>query len=354
MKRLIFTGGGTGGHVYPALALIENLQKDGYDISWIGSRSGIEYKIIKKMNIKFYSIPCGKLRRYFSLLNFIDIFKIAFGFIFSLIIFLVKKPDLIFSKGGYVTVPPILAGRLLGIKSITHESDYSPGLATRINSRFVDCIFVPYSETREYFSNKLKDKVVVTGNPVRSDFFNPDRNKGLEIMGFENDNPVILVLGGSLGAKEINDLILESRAELTKKYNIYHQMGSNNYIASNNNNYKSIPFIRENMSDIIKAADLVISRAGAGAIWEFVTVGTPSLLIPLTVGSRGDQVLNANYFSEKGAAMVLKDKDVTSNNLNKLLNSYFSDTREVMKKSIEEFSKINYTEQICKLIKEKI
>ena len=353
MKRVVFTGGGTGGHVYPAIALIERLKSEGYDISWIGSKSGIEYQIISKLGIKFHSVPSGKLRRYFSLLNFIDLFKISAGFIASFFILIRLKPDLIFSKGGYVTVPPLFIGHLLGIKTFTHESDYSPGLATRINSKFADKIFVPYPETKEFFTSPIKEKVVVTGNPVRSDFYSPDKEIGQKIMGFENSKPILLVLGGSLGAKEINDLILTSKSDLLEKYNIFHQMGDKNYIKSDSEGYVSIPFIKENMAHIIKAADLVISRAGAGFIWEFITVGKPALLIPLIVGSRGDQVLNAEYFSKLGMVKVLQGEDVKKEKLLAELDHFFNVSKADMEQAIESFTE-DAAENICSIIKEHV
>lgn len=321
-KHIVFTGGGTGGHVYPALAIIDILQLSGYKVSWIGSKKGIEKKIIDSKNIDFYHVPSGKLRRYFSILNFIDVFKVFFGFIKSIYILKKIKPDLLFSKGGYVTVPPVVAAKLLKIHSMTHESDFDPGLATKINSRFVDNILVPYKETRDLFSEEKQLKTIVTGNPVRRDFFNPDKNKGLEIMSFKNRNPIILALGGSLGAKEINDLLINNRDQLTPNYNVYHQMGENNFEFIDEDGYKTVPFIHSNMADLIEAADIVISRSGAGAIWEFITVGTPSILIPLTVGTRGDQVRNAKYFNDKGAAYILMGEDVNISNLLSLLKDY--------------------------------
>ena len=352
-KHIIFTGGGTGGHVYPALAIIEQLIDLGYRISWIGSKKGIEYRIVHP-DINFYSIPCGKLRRYFSILNFIDLFKIIGGFIGSLYILIRIKPDLIFSKGGYVTVPPIIASRILKIKSMTHESDYTPGLATRINSRFVNKILVPYENTKEYISHVYRNKVVVSGNPVRKNFFNADKNNGLEIMGFNNNDPIILVIGGSLGAKEINDVVLQSKDRLISKYNIYHQMGEKNYVAIKEDKYKTVPFINSNMADIIKGADLIISRSGAGSVWEFATVGTPSLLIPLIEGSRGDQLLNAQYFTDKGVSMILKGNDVTSNNLLSVISNYFNNTKNSMNRNIQEIKMNNCTKGIVKLIEENI
>lgn len=351
-NHIVFTGGGTGGHVYPALAVIEILKAEGYKVSWIGSKKGIEYKIINKLGIDFYSIPSGKLRRYFSLKNFIDIFKISIGFLSSIILLIKLKPDLIFSKGGYVTVPPIIAAKIVKIKSITHESDFDPGLATRINSKFVDRILVPYNETKNLISAKYRDRVVVTGNPVRKEFFNPNREKGLEAIGLTDDRPIILVLGGSLGAKQINDLILSDIDYLSSKYNIYHQMGERNFVESKNRHYISTPFITDNMADIIKAADIVISRSGAGAIWEFITVGTPSLLIPLSAGSRGDQLRNAEYFRKKGTSLVLNGLDVNTDSLRDMLNNYFTNLKNEMESVTKKVGAENCAKNITNVIKE--
>ena len=351
-NHIVFTGGGTGGHVYPALAIIEILRVEGYKISWIGSKKGIEYKIINNLGIDFYSIPSGKLRRYFSFRNFIDIFKISLGFLSSILLLIKLKPDLIFSKGGYVTVPPIVAAKIVKIKSITHESDFDPGLATRINSRFVNKILVPYNETKELISARYRNKVLVTGNPVRKEFFNPNGDKGLEAMGLKNDKPIILVLGGSLGAKQINDLILSDIDYLSSQYYIYHQMGEGNFIESKNKNYISTPFITDNMADIIKAADIVISRSGAGAIWEFVTVGTPSLLIPLSVGSRGDQLRNAEYFRKKGTSLILDGVEVNGNSLRDMLDDYFFNLKNEMEFATKKLGAENCAKKITDVIKE--
>lgn len=323
-KRIFFTGGGTGGHVFPAIAIIKNLQKEGYDITWIGSKSGIEYKIIKNENIRFVSVPSGKLRRYFSVLNFIDLFKIAAGFLISFFVMLKERPDVLFSKGGYVTVPPVITASLLKIPTLTHESDMSPGLATRINSRFVNKVLLPYEETVKYFSESMKNKVVVTGNPVREDFYNTDRENGLKLMGFDKNKPVILVLGGSLGAKEINDLVGEAATVLLDRYNIYHQMGTGNFTQSKTEGYKTVPFISSGIADIIAAADIVISRSGAGAVWEMATVGSPSIYIPLKAGSRGDQALNAAYAEKANWAVILEDVTIQGlmNEITNIENSY--------------------------------
>jgi len=348
-RKVFFTGGGTGGHVFPALAIIDELDKSVYDIAWIGSKKGMEYKIITDAGIKFYSIPSGKLRRYFSILNLLDIFKIIAGFFASFILLAKQRPELVFSKGGYVTVPPIIAAKILNIKSITHESDMTPGLATRINSRFVNKILLPYENTRKYFKDSMKEKIIVTGNPVRKDFFYADNTIGKEIMGFNNSKPVLLILGGSLGAQEINDLISESLDLLLEEFNIYHQMGEANFKESEKDNYKTVPFIKRDIAHLIAASDIVISRSGASAVWEFASVGVPSILIPLIAGSRGDQLFNANYAVEKNISLILKGNDVNISNLLELIN-LIKLKRGEMINSMNEFKTFNASKKISKVI----
>lgn len=348
-KSIFFTGGGTGGHVYPALSIIHYLKKEGYKITWIGSKSGIEYKIIKNENIRFISIPSGKLRRYFSIQNFVDLFKITAGFIKSFFIMLKERPGVVFSKGGYVTVPPVLTASILRIPTITHESDMSPGLATRINSRFVNKILLPYNETVKYFNESKKSKIVVTGNPLRDDFYKTDSSHGCQLMDFKDNKPILLILGGSLGAKEVNDLISSSLDELLKEYNIYHQMGADNYIESTIEGYKTVPYISEGISDIIAGASVVISRSGAGAVWEMATAGTPTIYIPLKAGSRGDQSLNAAYATEKRWGHILDS--VTPKGLLEVL-SIINECRDVMIESMEELKRVRSSITITNIIKE--
>ncbi len=305
-KKILFTGGGTGGHVYPALAVIDKLDRSDWDILWLGSNKGMEKKIIDQRKIPFYSIPCGKLRRYFSFLNFIDIFKIIGGFFGSLFILLKLKPALVFSKGGFVTVPPVAAASLLGIPVFTHDSDIGPGLATKINALWADRILVSSEESRKFFSGTKKDKVYVTGNPVRAELFRGDARKGREFLGISTDLPIILVMGGSLGAEQINNLLRSNLDILTEKYFIIHQTGKKNYQEIHQNNYYSAPYFNEELSHIFKITTLVISRSGAGAVWEFAAAGLPSILIPLESGSRGEQVKNAEVFQEQGCSSVLR------------------------------------------------
>lgn len=308
MKRRVIavTGGGTGGHVYPGIAVIEELKdkSGGTDVVWIGSRNGIEKEIVKGFNIPYYSIPSGKLRRYFSLNNFFDLFRIAAGFFYSLYLLKRLKVDVLFSKGGFVSVPPVIAAYFLLIPSVTHDSDLDPGLATRINSRFVKKILVPYDESAE--STGYTEKVLVTGNPVRREIFTGNADEGKKLFEIPRDKKVILVLGGSLGALQINNLVYSIAGRLVSSYCIVHQMGALTFRESGIEGYVTVPFLKKELPHILAAADLVVSRAGAGTLWENGAAEKASILIPLGTGSsRGDQIRNAEYFASRGAAEVL-------------------------------------------------
>lgn len=322
MKRKIcFTGGGTAGHVFPGLSVIETLCSDhGYsrdDFIWIGSSGGMEKRLVTEAGISFIGIPSGKLRRYFSIRNFIDIFKIGLGFIYAFCILLKVKPTIVFSKGGYVSVPPVAAGKLLRIPLLTHESDYTPGLATKINAMFVDRILLSVDETMNYLKPEYRKKAVVTGNPVRKDFFSGNPQKGLEFLGLDNKKPLVFVVGGSQGSGEINDLVYSVRRELSEKYYIAHQTGAGASVPpSDIEGYIQLPFIRKEIADVIAAASLVITRAGAGSLWELSAEGKASLLIPLRgSGTRGDQVKNAAFFRNNNAAAVLDGEVIGSREL---------------------------------------
>lgn len=320
-RKICFTGGGTAGHVFPGISVIEalcsqyNYKKE--DFIWIGSTSGMEKKLIDEAGIQFRGILSGKLRRYFSWQNFIDIFKIILGIIQAFCILLKVHPEIIFSKGGYVSVPPVLAGKLLGIPVITHESDYTPGLATRINANFSKKILLSVEETRKYLKPKFRDKCVVVGNPVRSQFYSGNPAKGLAFLGFDDKKPLVFVVGGSQGSGEINQLIWEIRKPLAEKYYVAHQVGAHSTIGlSDMPDYVQIKFIKDEIADVIAAASLVVTRAGAGSLWELSAVGRAALLIPLRgSGTRGDQVKNALYFKEQNAAAVLMDDTIRSQDL---------------------------------------
>ncbi len=343
MSNIVFTGGGTGGHIYPGLAVVDELKSileeknsdKTFNFFWIGSNNRRDADIVNKSgtNIKFYSIPSGKLRRYFSLKNFTDIFKIIAGAVKSFFILAKLKPEFLFSKGGFVSVPPCFCAKLLHIPVYTHECDFSPGLATRINVNSASKIFVSYEETKKFFSEAVQKKVVVTGNPVRPMFYKTDANRGRSFLNLDSFNsdtkklPVLLILGGSLGARQINELIWKNIDWLCEKFVVVHQTGKNDFeeskifIPENNKAvYLRYAFIYEQMSDVIAASDIIVSRSGANFLCECAVVQKPLLLIPLsTQGSRGDQLENAKFFETKGAACVLSGADVTDEKFKQLL-----------------------------------
>jgi UDP-N-acetylglucosamine--N-acetylmuramyl-(pentapeptide) pyrophosphoryl-undecaprenol N-acetylglucosamine transferase len=318
MMNIAFTGGGTGGHIYPGLAVASELKQflgPQYSIFWIGSSRGNDALFVKNAGLEFYGVPSGKLRRYFSLRPIIDFFRLIGGFFASRKILKQKKPVFLFSKGGYVSVPPCAAASTLGIRVFTHESDFSPGLATKINSRFVfksgGKIFTAYSETASFFSVKFCDSIIVSGNPVRGSFRKADAARGRSFLGLKNEERILLVLGGSLGAREINELVRDALPELTKCYTVVHQSGPElKWDLQTGAKYRPYPYINDEMPDVLAAAELVLCRSGAGTVWECAVCGKPMLLVPLAgSATRGDQVQNARFFEQAGAALVFTGKD---------------------------------------------
>lgn len=325
---MVFTGGGTGGHIFPGIAVAEVLiKKNLAAVSWIGSPGGRDREIVETAGIKFYSVPSGKLRRYFSFQNVVDIFKIAAGFFSSLGLLKKLKPDVLFSKGGFVSVPPCFAARVLGIPVVTHECDFSPGLATKLNTRVASRILLSYSETAGFFPEGVKARCMVTGNPVRDGFFSASGEKGRAFIGIDSSDPVLLVLGGSSGAESLNELVYSCLEDLCGRFVVVHQTGGKipklqrenpgkaDYLKSGKR-YFPVDFISREMADVLAAATIVVSRSGAGAVWECAAAGKPMILVPLEKGSsRGDQLENAAWFEKRGAALVLSGENVTPEKL---------------------------------------
>jgi UDP-N-acetylglucosamine--N-acetylmuramyl-(pentapeptide) pyrophosphoryl-undecaprenol N-acetylglucosamine transferase len=315
MKTIAFTGGGTGGHIYPGLAVADALKAaSAFRIIWIGSDKGMDRAIVEGAGLAFFGVPSGKLRRYFSPRNVSDIFKIIAGFFAARKILKREKPFLLFSKGGFVSVPPVIAAFSLRIPVFSHESDFSPGLATRINSRFSKRIFTAYADTAARFPKAVQGKMVVSGNPVRPVFRNADKKRGLAFLGLEKNEEnarILLVLGGSQGAKEINDLVKANLAALTAVYTVVHQTGQADWDVPASPHYKPYRYISEEMPHVLASAELVLGRSGAGTVWECAVQGKPMVLIPLRgSGTRGDQVENARFFEKAGAALVLGDPEI--------------------------------------------
>lgn len=305
--KIIMTGGGTAGHVTPNLALAPKLKEKGFEIKYIGSKDGIEKEIISDAKIPYFAISSGKLRRYFDVKNFTDPFKVMKGVIEANKILKKEKPDVIFSKGGFVAVPVVIAASMKKIPVVSHESDLTPGLANKLSAPFCDKLCVTFRESLKY----VKDgKGVLTGTPIRSEILNGDKEKGKRICGFNGEKPILLVIGGSLGAKSINDEVRKNINNLTNEFNIIHVCGKGNMDSNLNNykEYKQFEYVKEDLPHLLKSADYIISRAGANVIFELLALKKPTLLIPLSKKtSRGDQVLNANSFEKEGYSIVLDE-----------------------------------------------
>lgn len=323
MKKIVLTGGGSAGHVTPNIALVPKLRELGFDILYIGSQKGIEKDIIQKENITFKSISSGKLRRYFDIKNFTDPFRVVKGVFDARSILKKYRPDIVFSKGGFVTVPVVLAAHMLKIPVVIHESDISPGLANKISSKYADKICCNFPETLAHIP---KDKAVLTGCPIRSELLSGDPDKAHEFTGLNRDKPVILVIGGSLGAVSINTVVRDSLNELLSKFSIIHICGKGN--VDNNIDllgYVQYEYVSSQLKDIFALADIVISRAGANAICELLALQKLNILVPLSAkASRGDQILNAASFKKQGFSYVLDDEELNKDSLLAALDDVFS------------------------------
>ena len=335
---ICFAGGGTGGHIYPGLAVVDELRfkfqenNQNFCAVWIGCSKGMDRNIVSKAKDinnqpcvdRFYGIPSGKLRRYFSLKNFSDIFKIIGGFFASFWILIKEKPAVLFSKGGFVSVPPCLAAKILKIPVYTHECDFTLGLANKINLKSATKMFVSYEETKKILSQSDRQKVIVSGNPVRPVFYNANVQKGLDFLKINSKNkPILLVVGGSSGARQINQLVYDNVEFLCENFIVVHQTGLVNSsheislnISAKFQDYHPYDFIYEQMPDVVAASDVVMGRAGANSIWEAAVLLKPMLLIPLCGnGTRGDQVDNAKFFEQKNAAKVLVGQEADDEHL---------------------------------------
>ncbi|MEJ8734737.1 undecaprenyldiphospho-muramoylpentapeptide beta-N-acetylglucosaminyltransferase [Mediterraneibacter sp. ICN-202921] len=315
MKRIILTGGGTAGHVTPNIALIPKLKELGYDIQYIGSYTGIEKELIEPFGIPYHGISSGKLRRYFSVQNFTDPFRVLKGFGEAKSLIKKLKPNIIFSKGGFVSVPVVLAGKKNKIPVIIHESDMTPGLANKISIPSAAKVCCNFPETLEALP---KEKAILTGSPIRQELLSGNKIAAMDLCGFSSDKPVILVIGGSLGSVIVNTAVRQSLPELLKKFQVIHLCGKGKLddSLSHTKGYCQFEYIKNELRDIFALADIVISRAGANAICELLALRKPNLLIPLSANaSRGDQILNAHSFERQGFSMVLEEENLSAKTL---------------------------------------
>lgn len=315
MKHIVLTGGGTAGHVTPNIALIPALQEAGYQISYIGSYDGIEKKLIEELGIPYYGISSGKLRRYFDLKNFSDPFRVLKGFSEAKKLLKQLKPDVIFSKGGFVTVPVVIAAKRCKIPAVIHESDMTPGLANKLCIPSAAKICCNFPETA---ASLPKDKAVLTGTPIRQELLNGNKNAARKFCGFTSDKPVLMVIGGSLGAASVNENIRKILPKLLEDFQVIHLCGKEktDQALNETKGYVQYEYIKKELPDMFALADIVISRAGANAICEINALHKPNLLIPLSAkASRGDQILNARSFERQGYSMVLEEEEITEETL---------------------------------------
>lgn len=312
MKHIVLTGGGTAGHVTPNIALIPRLRELGYKISYIGSYDGIEKKLIEELEIPYYGISSGKLRRYFDVKNFTDPFRVLKGFREARKLMKQLNPDVVFSKGGFVTVPVVLAAKRCKVPAIIHESDMTPGLANKLCISSASKVCCNFPET---VSCLPQGKAVLTGTPIRQELLSGDRLQALEFTGLSAGKPTILIIGGSLGSVAVNHAVRAILPELLKTFQIIHLCGKGKIDDSlcNTEGYVQYEYIEKELADLFALADVVISRAGANAICELCALKKPMLLIPLSANaSRGDQILNARSFEKLGYSMVLEEEELNN------------------------------------------
>ena len=353
MKHIVLTGGGTAGHVTPNIALIPTLKDAGYQISYIGSYNGIERKLIEELGIPYYGISSGKLRRYFDPKNFSDPFRVLKGFHEAKKLLKQLKPDVVFSKGGFVTVPVVIAAKRCKIPAIIHESDMTPGLANKlcIPSAVKVCCNFP-----ETVNSLPKDKAVLTGTPIRQELLNGNREAGRQFCGFTADKPVLMIIGGSLGAASINDHVRKILPELLKDFQVIHLCGKGKMDEklTGTAGYVQYEYIKDELADLFALADIVISRAGANAICEISALKKPNLLIPLSArASRGDQILNARSFEKLGYSMVLEEEEITNQKLLESIQTLYQN-RDSYIQAMDKSKQTDSIEQIVQLFEQAV
>lgn len=325
-KKIVLTGGGTAGHVTPNIALLPSLREGGFEISYIGTYAGIEKTLISQQGIPYYGIASGKLRRYFDWQNFTDPFRVVHGFFQAKTLLKQIRPDVIFSKGGFVSVPVVRAAASLRIPTIIHESDMTPGLANRLAIPAADKVCCSFPETMKYLP---EGKAVLTGSPIRRELLEGSRDSALSFLGWEEDDkPTLLVTGGSQGSAVINRALRQDLDQLLPEFRIIHLCGKGNLddTLTGKEGYIQLEYVSDELKDLYALCDLVLSRAGANSICELLALRKPNLLIPLSAASsRGDQILNADSYKRQGYSMVLKEELLTPESLLRSLQELYRD-----------------------------
>ena len=328
MKKIVLTGGGTAGHVTPNLALLPSLKERGYEIHYIGSYNGIERKLIEGAGIPYDGISSGKLRRYFDLKNFSDPFRVIKGYAEARRLLKKYRPDVVFSKGGFVAVPVVLAAKHFKIPTIIHESDMTPGLANKICIPSAAKVCCNFPETLDYLPD---DKAVLTGSPIRKELLEGDRLTGLQYTGLSSNKPIILVIGGSLGSVIVNTAVRKLLPKLLESYQVIHICGKGNLDESliGRQGYVQYEYVDAPLRHLFAAADLILSRAGANSICEILALRKPHVLIPLSAAaSRGDQILNARSFEKQGFSTVLEEEQLDEDTLYQAIQSTYENRQQ--------------------------
>lgn len=347
-KTIVLTGGGTAGHVTPNLAIIPKLEEKGFHIEYIGTKNGMEKDIMTCTDVPYHIISAGKLRRYFSLKNFTDPFKLLAGYMKAGHLLKKLRPAAVFSKGGFVSVPVVFAANRKKIPVVLHESDYTPGLANKLCIPRASKICVAFEPTLNFVPS---GKGICTGLPIRHELLCGDREAGLSLCGFTGEKPVLLIMGGSLGAKALNDAIDAALEELVKQFDVIHIRGKNNLRSGFLPlGYKQFDFISCELPDVYAAADIMVSRAGATSVFEILTMALPSLLVPLPKAtSRGDQILNAQYFEKKGFAHVLEQERMTPETLMAGILHLYQE-RDKLRKAMQQENMTDAAEKVAQVI----
>lgn len=351
MKKIILTGGGTAGHVTPNLALLPSLRKEDFEIEYIGSYNGMERRLIEESGIPYNGISSGKLRRYFDLKNLSDPLRVLKGYGEARKLLKRFKPDIIFSKGGFVTVPVVLAAKHFKIPVIIHESDMTPGLANKICIPSAKKVCCNFPETLKYLP---EDKAVLTGSPIREELLSGDRLAGLQYAHLSSNLPVLLVIGGSLGSVTVNQAVRGILPELLKDFQVIHICGKGNLDENliGTSGYAQYEYVDKPLRHLLAASDLIISRAGANSICEILALRKPNILIPLSAAaSRGDQILNANSFANQGFSTVLEEEVLTSDTLYRAITETYKNRQSFIEKMGQSDLK-NAVETVISLIKE--
>lgn len=350
-KRIVLTGGGTAGHVTPHLSLIPRLREMGYEIHYIGTENGIEHQMIARFpDITYHAVKSGKLRRYFSLQNFIDPFKVIWGALQSVAAIAKIKPDVCFSKGGFVSVPVVVGAWLCRVPTICHESDLTPGLANRICTRFAQKVCTTFAEC----AKTIGPKGVHTGTPLRPELFQGSRAAGLALAGFDGSKPVLLMTGGSLGAQSVNKCLREALPGLLPHMDVLHLCGKGNLdeSLSGTKGYCQKEFLSDEMPDALAVADVVLSRAGSNTLSELLALQKPMLLVPYPLGaSRGDQIENAKSYAAQGLARVLMQEDMTAQTLTEALLRLLRE-KDTMLRALADYPVKDGTDAVLRLIEE--